>query len=206
MQCDQITAKEPPMKCPKCGYNSFEFYDICKKCSGDLSGYKQTYGITPIVLPLEIREKMAEEFRAASVAAGQLTESIETQEDMFAFDLPEDTASSTATSTATASASFNDDPFNFDDEPPAAAQKQSIVDADPFADLLESTPQVSDDPFGAPPAPAARTAEATIAPGEFDLENFSWDDTPETSTVGGEKDTVDDFDSLFGDTSEDTKK
>ena len=121
------------MKCPKCGYNSFEFYDSCNKCSGDLSGYKQTYGITPIVLPLEIREKMAEEFRAATVAAGQLTENIETQEDMFAFDLPEDTASSTAA----AAASFNDDdPFNFDDEPTAAVQKQSNLDADPFADLI----------------------------------------------------------------------
>lgn len=194
------------MKCPKCGYNSFEFYDSCKKCSSDLSGYKLTYGITPIVLPLEIREKMAEEFRAATVAVGQLAENIETHEDMFAFDLPEDTANTTATSTATATASFNDDPFNFDDEPPVAAQKQSSMDADPFADLLETTPQVSDDLFGAPPAPAARTAEATIAPGEFDLENFSWDDTPETATAGGEKDTVDDFDSLFGDTNEDTKK
>jgi hypothetical protein len=125
---------------------------------------------------------------------------------MFAFDLPEDTANSTATTTATAAASFNDDPFNFDDEPPAAAQKQSNVEADPFADLLETTPQISDDPFGAPPAAAPKAAAKPAETGEFDLENFSWDDTPETTAAGGEKDTVDDFDSLFGDTKEDTKK
>lgn len=188
------------MKCPKCGYNSFEFHDSCKKCSSDLSGYKQSYGIGPIVLPLEIREKMAEEFRVASAEAGQLTENIEAHEDMFAFDLPEETA-------PPAVATFNDDPFNFDDEPPAATQKQAKAENDPFADLLETTPRVSNDPFGAPPA-AVKPAEPkpTAAPGEFDLENFSWDDTPETTSAGGEKDAADDFDSLFGDTNEDTKK
>ena len=39
------------MKCPKCGYNSFEYLDACKKCNSDLAAYKQTHGIQPIVLP-----------------------------------------------------------------------------------------------------------------------------------------------------------
>lgn len=191
------------MKCPKCGYNSFEFHDSCKRCSSDLSGYKQTYGITPIVLPLEVREKMAEEFRIASAETEQLAENAEAHEDMFAFDLPEEASPSSAA----AAVSFNDDPFNFDDEPPAAVQKQSNVEADPFADLLETTPQVSDDPFGAPPQAAAPKAAAkTAEPGEFDLENFSWDDTPEVSSAAGEKDAADDFDSLFGDADDSTKK
>ncbi|MBC7962472.1 MAG: hypothetical protein H7Y05_05975 [Steroidobacteraceae bacterium] len=193
------------MKCPKCGYNSFESHDVCKKCSGDLSGYKLSYGITPIVLPLEVREKMAEEFRAASAETGQHAENIETHEDMFAFDLPEETVS--------AAAPINDDPFNFDDEPLQAGQGQAKAKAeeDPFADLLESTSQTNNDPFGAPPAAAApqaaaKAASPTSSPDEFDLENFSWDDTPATTPGGGEKDAADDFDSLFGDTNESTKK
>lgn len=40
------------MKCPKCGYNSFEFLDTCKKCSHDLSAFKQAHGIRAVVLPL----------------------------------------------------------------------------------------------------------------------------------------------------------
>lgn len=39
------------MKCPKCGYNSFEFLDICKKCNSDLTAFKQTHGIRAIVIP-----------------------------------------------------------------------------------------------------------------------------------------------------------
>lgn len=186
------------MKCPKCGYNSFESHDSCKKCSSDLSGYKQTYGIAPIVFPLEIREKMAATLRAASVDE-PIAESVESHEDMFAFDLPEETA--------TAAATFKDDPFDFDKPAQAAGLVQGKVEDDPFADLLETTPQVSSDPFGSPAAAAApQAAAATSAPGEFELENFSWDDTPAaTSGSGGQAD-ADDFDSLFGDADESAKK
>jgi hypothetical protein len=37
--------KGVPMKCPKCGYHSFEFLDICKKCQADLSAHKSKYRI-----------------------------------------------------------------------------------------------------------------------------------------------------------------
>ncbi len=187
------------MKCPKCGYNSFESHDSCKKCSSDLSGYKQTYGIAPIVFPLEIREKMAATLRAASVETEPIADSVESHEDMFAFDLPEETTAAAAT--------FKDDPFDFDEPAPAAGPVQAKIEDDPFADLLETTPQVSNDPFGAPAAAAApQTAAATSVPGEFDLENFSWDDTPAaTSGPGGPAD-ADDFDSLFGDADEKAKK
>ncbi|WP_298270620.1 hypothetical protein [Geobacter sp.] len=39
------------MKCPKCGYNSFEFLDTCRKCNHDLAGFKMSHGIRPIVVP-----------------------------------------------------------------------------------------------------------------------------------------------------------
>lgn len=186
------------MKCPKCGYNSFESNDICKKCSNDLSGYKQTYGITPIVLPLEIRAEMAEQFRAASAEVGQQVENVETHDDMFAFDLPEEKGAEAEP--------FNDDPFNFDDQAPVAGLAQARVEEDPFADLLETTPQVSNDPFGAPTPAAPKVAAPTSTAGEFDLESFSWDDTPETVSDAGGQVAADDFDSLFGDSDESAKK
>ena len=40
------------MKCPKCGYNSFEFHDSCKKCNHDLTSFKETQGIRPVFLQL----------------------------------------------------------------------------------------------------------------------------------------------------------
>ena len=38
------------MKCPKCGYNSFEIHDTCKKCANDLTSYKNIHGLKSIVL------------------------------------------------------------------------------------------------------------------------------------------------------------
>ena len=40
------------MKCPKCGYNSFEFLDNCKKCSSDLIVFRESLGIRPVILPI----------------------------------------------------------------------------------------------------------------------------------------------------------
>ena len=37
------------MKCPKCGFNSFEFLDNCKKCGNSLASFKKSLGINPIV-------------------------------------------------------------------------------------------------------------------------------------------------------------
>jgi hypothetical protein len=183
------------MKCPKCGYNSFEYYDLCKKCSNDLSGYKQTYGITPIVLPLEAQEKMARELRAVAEISEQNSVQMESPEDMFSFDLPDEPLP------AKLSPRIND-PFSFDDDLPVAVQKQSGTEDDVFADLLESTSQVS-----APTSPAAapKVASAVVTPGAFDLENFSWDEPTESETKGITS-AADDFDSLFGETKEVTHK
>ncbi len=128
------------MKCPKCGFNSFEYYDSCKKCSSDLAGYKQTYSITSMVLPLEAKEKLAAEFQAVEGKADQVSDSAEIHDDIFSFDLPNDPHSS--------SAQRNDDPFNFD-EPSLDLKKanSSKSEDNVFADLLESTSQAGESPF-----------------------------------------------------------
>ncbi|MDO9067302.1 MAG: hypothetical protein Q7W05_02465 [Deltaproteobacteria bacterium] len=190
------------MKCPKCGYNSFEYHDSCKKCSADVSAYKQTFNITPIVMPPEVKLKKADEFRSASSSNEKPVESVETHDDMFAFDLPDDVTPSAA--------SQNDDPFNFDDDLPVAESQQTKVEDEGFSDLLETTSQSDADPFAsytaASNSPPAVAVAPTSGPGEFDLESFSWDETPAaTATAGGEA-ADDDFDSLFGDASDGAKK
>ncbi|HIJ94277.1 MAG TPA: hypothetical protein HPP94_00760 [Desulfuromonadales bacterium] len=181
------------MKCPKCGYNSFEYYDLCKKCSNDLSGYKQTYGITPIVLPLLAQEKLATELRSVADVADPDAENLQTTDDMFSFDLPDEPLPA-------ALAPRKDDPFSFDDDLPVVAQKESKSEDDVFADLLESTSQAP-----APPPLTAAPKAAAPAPGAFDLDNFSWDEPAEADKSGAAP-AADDFDSLFGDTKESTHK
>lgn len=194
------------MKCPKCGYNSFEYYDSCKKCSSDLAGYKQTYSIASMLLPQEAKETLAAELRSAESATERTSDSSETHDDIFSFDLPVDSSP--------APAHRNDDPFNFDEPTPDTKQSNSLTSEDDvFADLLESTSQVDESsPFAAvkggtaPDPAAAKRPDASSVPGEFDLENFSWDDTPDADAATDSKETADDFDSLFGDTKEKTLK
>lgn len=177
------------MKCPKCGYTSFESYDACKKCSADLIAFKQTHGLTPLVLPNALRVSMAAELLGGQVSDAGADES---SNDMFAFELPTEQPGSTA-----AAAVEPTDPFAFHDAPAPAAPAFSFDQApvasqeDPFAALLEAAPQSATAP--PPPAPASQG---------FELNSFSWDDTPvpgqaEQSQAAGKTDD-DDFNSLFG--------
>ena len=43
------------MRCPKCGYNSFDHLDSCKKCGKDLVEFKQRYGIRSVLFPGEMK-------------------------------------------------------------------------------------------------------------------------------------------------------
>jgi hypothetical protein len=195
------------MKCPKCGYNSFEYYDRCKKCSSDLTGYKLTYSITPMLLPQEAKEKLAAGLSTAQIATDHISAITETHDDIFSFDLPDDSSS--------VPAGRNDDPFNFDEPLPEVNRSSgSKSEDDVFADLLESNSRVeASSPFtsvkgGTIPAPAAaKLPDASSGSGEFDLENFSWDDdTPDADASSDNKETADDFDSLFGETKEKNTK
>lgn len=201
------------MKCPKCGYNSFEYQDACKKCAHDLSGYKTTYGLKAIVLPQAARVAMAESFRTETAEADQAAETPETAGDMFSFDLPEEEAATQAPTTTA-----DDNPFNFDEEPAATPPQgfaefafdeepksaQAKAEEDAFAGLLESSSQDGDAAAAATPA-----APSSFDSGEFDLESFSWDETPaapaESVEETGQK-SGDDLNNLFGDMDDTNKK
>jgi uncharacterized RDD family membrane protein YckC len=43
------------MKCPKCGYNSFDHLDSCKKCGKGLVEHKQRFGIVSVLFPGQMK-------------------------------------------------------------------------------------------------------------------------------------------------------
>lgn len=187
------------MKCPKCGYNSFEYHGSCKKCSADFADYKRTYAITPIVLPPEVRLEKAEQFQAFSSEDTASAEHAEAHNDMFAFDLPEETPPAQPVTVQ------NDDPFNFDYDLPDMSSPTEKVAEGVFADVNGTAAQ-AENPFAASAAP-----ESSSSAGEFDLDSFSWNETPAATppdtdkTAGAASVAVDDFD-FFNDLTDAGKK
>lgn len=176
------------MKCPKCGYNSFESYNSCRKCSADLTGFKTSHGIFAVVLPPALSTDMAAAQEGSALNNQTLSD---TAGDMFSFDPP-----TTSKVTSVPEPAAPAVPFSFDDTPVAAqaVSSETPPQFDPFASLLESTPQQEKSAAKPPPVP----------PQGFELHNFSWDDTPASDQPGGDASnpkpaSVDDFDSLFGD-------
>ena len=167
------------MKCPKCGYNSFEYYDICQKCSGSLSGFKQAQGISALVLPEGVRASLAEKLSQRLFK----DQARPAADDMFRVSPPD-------AGTGAAAAPV-DDPFDFGDltfgEP--AGGSAALLSDDAF-DRLE---------LGGSAAGGAASASTPISSASFDLDNFSWDDDLKPGTGGAGKAPLDDdFDDLFG--------
>jgi hypothetical protein len=184
------------MKCPKCGFNSFEYYDSCKKCSVDLRGYKQTYSISSLVLPQEAKVNLAAEFLSNERSIDEIHAAPEVHDDIFSFDLPDDALLSPNQPA--------EDPFDFAEPAPAAYQAHNGALADGvFSDLLESTPHPDAPSFTAQvSAQAESVVPAPSGTGEFDFDSFSWDDSPDPPTPSGDDDAADDFDSFFEDSKE----
>jgi len=194
------------MKCPKCGYNSFEIHDTCKKCAYDLTGYKDIHGLKPIVLPQDTRTNMANKLRAEKDLNATDAE-VETPVDMFSFAVPESNA------TEDAGSFLKDDPFDFGDGPAVAPPEeddfffgkeqtpaQSQAGEETFAELLESS---SHNKSGADSTPQRADAGDQVA---LDLNDFNWDDTPDPAPGESAKPAEEDFNSLFGDTDDTAKK
>jgi hypothetical protein len=196
------------MKCPKCGYNSFEFYDACKRCAQDLTSYKVTYGLKPIVLPQETRIAMAAAMMVAPEPEAVPEQTTESPSDMFSFDLPDEKEAAGSKTidhddffklsdppAATPSTGYG--AFSFDDEP-VTNQTKAVDDA--FADLLETS-----QPAGNAPSAEPKSASGGDTTAEYELSSFSWDEPGETLPAG-EKKPDDDFESLFGDIDSNAKK
>ena len=72
------------MKCPKCDYVSFEYLDICRKCSRDLAEFKSEMGVTTftpgvinVLKYVEGMEEAVEEGEESAVATATAEETDE---------------------------------------------------------------------------------------------------------------------------------
>ena len=171
------------MKCPKCGYNSFEFNDNCPKCLNDLTGYKAAHGLTAMALPQTARTEMARSMATEADVDSHPAEDADLSSDFFSFDFDENEQGADQVAGGPVH-----DPFNMGDEP-VDSSPQAKDEEEVFSGIPETTPRQ-----GAA-APAGKPAAADDG---FDLKNFSWDDTPDPTGDGPAKPRGDDFGSLFG--------
>jgi predicted nucleic acid-binding Zn-ribbon protein len=167
--------KEHIMKCPKCGFNSFEHLKNCKRCNTDLTTFKQSLGIQAVILPTSqfrapLPEAAVDEPALAPPAA---------DEESF-------TWSSTAAAPTGESTSFL-----ADNQPVAesAADEFDFSDAVP-ASGLAAHPTETFGEFSFDDQPASAPAAATAEPAETWGE-LSATDLPEFTT-GAEVTSLDD--------------
>lgn len=139
------------MKCPKCGYTSFDYLDSCKKCNNSLKEFKAKHGLRSLLFPN--RTQRAETPPAAPIltAAAAIAPTLGVPADSagstdFGYDFDsEPTAPATAPKAAAVAAS---DSFDFDTDwdapsPTAASPPQeAAAENDPF-EFMEDTSEAS---------------------------------------------------------------
>lgn len=145
------------MKCPKCGYNSFETYDACKKCGSDLVAFKQSLGIRPILYPPGFAAEREDLF---STQAGEQALSEAASAEAISWDMPEERAGSREEPFAGFDLDFGDS------DSPSGGFRFDMEGRDPAAEssLFEQTPQAIDGP--------------DAADSGFDLDDFLVHDQP----------------------------
>ncbi|NIQ97354.1 MAG: hypothetical protein GWN87_26650 [Desulfuromonadales bacterium] len=105
------------MKCPKCGYTSFDYLDECKKCGKSLEEHKEKYNIRSLMFP-------ATGAAVAGAAAAGAAAPAAGGDEEFGFDFMEEEgaagASPEPTTEVTEDDTFDfgeeDDSFSFDDD------------------------------------------------------------------------------------------
>lgn len=197
------------MRCPKCGYNSFDHLDSCKKCGKDLVEFKQSFGIKSVLFPGQMNPGgVAEEAEfdsvaadaAVSVATGVAAATTATEVhvadaeseaggadgDDFGFDFMGDSAEDDDLSFDEL---FEEAPEDEDIEETIEAPKEAAADpeaesGDDFSfDLPDEEAELEDD-FGFDPVDEASDSAAA--------DDFSFDDDPdsvsESDSTGSEED------------------
>ena len=208
------------MRCPKCGYTSFDHLDNCKKCGKDLIEFKERYGIRSVLFPgqmnpdgvvpaadLDVEEAdaavAAATGTAAAVSDGVAEERpTSSDSDDFGFDFMDDSA--------------EDDDLSFDElfeeapededveetiEGPRQQGAEASAEEDDFAfDLPDDDTDVEDD-FGFDPTDEAaedQDEEPEKEAGEdpknpFDQPESSHDEAAPDSQSKGAGHSVDSF-------------
>lgn len=158
------------MKCPKCGFNSFEFLDNCKKCGVSLMSFKKSMGVSPIVfaggrLQAETLKSPPANIplEEAFLQAAPMAQADDDTEDTFTWDIP--ALSETAPEADSKFSGFDldfikdeqrlEEPeagFSFNDEPIAESPDMSKTEtADSFEEFsfYENTLEPGNEPLAA---------------------------------------------------------
>ena len=188
------------MKCPKCGYNSFEGKDFCKKCSFNFTGHNARFGLSPIVFLRGLKTSMVEDL-PSQVQIAPTKQIAEQPDKLFTFAAPEiaevsvkenavvevslglNAEQAVSLQNEQTFSSFTDDGHSFADSSEDIFADVSLSET--LSDLLQTTDLPS----------AFQENQSPESSETHNLSNFNWDDIPEVSQV---KKPVDDFDSLFG--------
>jgi hypothetical protein len=152
------------MKCPKCGYNSFEFLNACKKCGAEFVSFKKNHRISPVILTPgaapEIKTAPVESIPSAAVVPPVIPDSIvERAADDFSWE----------TSAEPAVASREENPYSgfdlgFQDSVDAGTQDKAFTGF-----------SFSDEPVEQHPV-------QTPSPEGDGLDDFSFEEAPEEKT------------------------
>ena len=162
------------MKCPKCGYNSFDYLDSCKKCNKDLTEHKARFNIQSILLsemPTETVSTVAEEIVATATADVSIDDfggdGTATDADDFGFDFMGD--------------SDDDENLAFDELFEEVTSEDDIEEALPSPEAAEAV----EEPVPLDQQLADENASAKLE--EAVIDDFSFDETepglPATSSV-----------------------
>ena len=106
------------MKCPKCGFNSFDYLESCKKCGNDLKEFKGRFNLRSLLFPY--REKSVAVASAAAAMSAPKPQDADFDYGFMEEDQPEAVPATLPSAAKTASAA--DDAFDIDwnQEEPAA--------------------------------------------------------------------------------------
>ena len=164
------------MKCPKCGYTSFDYLDSCKKCNNALGDFKAKYGLRSLLFPHRTQQVNLPAVPALAVAATPVLAAADNDSSTdFGYDFDSEPAVSVAAPKAPAPVATDNFDFDTDWDAPAAEGKpapQPAAADDPFDFMADPAPEAitEDDSFdfladAAEPAPKVAAAGA-----EFDLD------------------------------------
>lgn len=142
------------MKCPKCGYNSFDHLENCKKCGQDLAEHKAKFSLRGFFAAGQAPAMVAPQPEPAVEESVNDEESAEAAEDGsvdFGFDFLDEEEEAAAAPAAAAepasSVSLDDDSQSVNIDQPFGADSETI----PADDLTSGEDDDSDDKPGKGP-------------------------------------------------------
>jgi hypothetical protein len=188
------------MKCPKCGFNSFESLDSCKKCGNNLVNFKQAHGVLALVLPTSAAAETAAAHEAAPVEA--LADDALGSE-TFSWEAPEQP---TAALQPPVAGRYVD--FTVDLPPEESAD--AVAEASPLMGEEAEDPAFAEFSFDETVDQEFVASDEAGSSGEFSLEDFLDQETPAvpaTATIAdGKEISFNEFDALFQEAEAEPKK